>query len=125
MTDAAREILVSENRELRAQVAELRAALADAQSSIERLTAALEEARRGGKRQAAPFRKPQGPKPEPKKPGRKSGDEHGPHAHRTAPSRGAIDERHDVPLPRACPHCGKRHLEETHVAVQYQTEIPR
>jgi transposase len=36
-----------------------------------------------------------------------------------------IDERHDVPLPRACPHCGERHLEQTHVAVQYQTEIPR
>src|SRR5688572_33469330 len=108
MTDSAREILVSENRELRAQVAELRAALADAQSSIERLTAALEEARRGGKRQAAPFRKRQGPKSEWNKPGSKSGVVHGPHALRISPSRMVIDEEHDVPLPQAWPHCGMR-----------------
>jgi transposase len=29
-----------------------------------------------------------------------------------------------VPLPPKCPHCGERHLHESHVAVQYQTEIP-
>lgn len=125
MTDVPREVLIGEIEELRKQVGQLQAALVEAQLTIERLTAALEEARRGGKRQAAPFRKPQGPKPDPKKPGRKPGDEHGPHAHRAAPPRGAIDERHDVPLLATCPHCGKRQVEETHVAVQYQTEIPR
>ena len=30
-----------------------------------------------------------------------------------------------MPLPTACPHCGGAHLSETHIAVQYQTEIPR
>ena len=36
-----------------------------------------------------------------------------------------IDERYDVPLPPECPHCGERQVHETHVAAQYQTEIPR
>ncbi|MCA1838457.1 MAG: IS66 family transposase, partial [Actinobacteria bacterium] len=47
----------------------------------------------------------------------------GPHAHRIAPPR--IDETYDVPLPEKCPHCGGDHVRETHVAPQYQTEIPR
>lgn len=91
---------------------------------VARLTAALEEARRGGKRQAAPFRKQDEPACEPKKPGRKRGRRYGRHVHRAAPAPESIDEHYDVPLPVHCPHCGSRHLEETHVAVQYQTEIP-
>jgi transposase len=83
----------------------------------------LDEERRRGKRQAAPFRKQDEPAAEPKKPGRKSGRRHGPHAHRGLPPR--IDETYHVPLPSNCPHCGSRHVSETHVAVQYQTEIPR
>jgi transposase len=90
---------------------------------VAKLTDALEEVRRGGKRQAAPFRKSNTPKPKPKKPGRKSGKRHGPHAHRNVPPR--VDETYDVPLPSMCPCCGGRQVEETHVAVQYQTEIPR
>jgi transposase len=112
------ESLKSENERLRARVAEL-------ERVVERLTAALDEVRRAGKRQAAPFRKPGGPKPEPKKPGRKPGDEHGPHAHRAAPSPEAIDETYDVPLPRACPDCGGKRFADERVVVQYQTEIPR
>jgi len=67
------------------------------------LTALLEASLQAGKRQAAPFRKADGPKPDPKRPGRKSGDAHGCHAHRAAPE--PIDERYDVPLPEECPHC--------------------
>jgi len=110
---------------LKAENARLRARIAELEGTVERLTAALEEVRRAGKRQAAPFRKPGGPKPEPKKPGRRSGDEHGPHAHRAAPPPEAIDETYEVPLPQACPDCGGRRLDEDRVLAQHQTEIPR
>jgi transposase len=36
-----------------------------------------------------------------------------------------IDETYDVPLPTACPHCASPQVSQTHIAVQYQTEIPR
>ena len=51
---------------------------------IAELERALEEARRGGKRQAAPFSKGD-PSSTPKRPGRKSGDKHGRHGHRRVP----------------------------------------
>lgn len=105
-------------RKLQAEVDRLRA-------EVQQLRALLEEARRGGKRQAAPFRKSDGPKAEPKKPGRKRGRRHGAHAHRRAIPPAQIDERHDAPLPEQCPHCGGDEIEETHAAKQYQTEIPR
>ena len=103
-------------RELAKQVAELTAQVAE-------LTRKLEEATRAGKRQAAPFRKGP-PKPDPKKPGRKSGPAHGTHAHRSAPPTEQLTEQHDVPLPDACPHC-RGHLVQTGTADQFQTEIPR
>jgi transposase len=81
----------------------------------------LEEARRAGKRQAAPFSKGE-PKPDPKRPGRKAGAAHGPSAFRPPPDH--VDEVHDAPLPPACPDCGG-HLVEERVAPQFQTEIPR
>ena len=102
--------------------ARLRQELQALGEQVAKLTAALEEERRRGKRQAAPFSKGP-PVAEPKPPGRKPGKRHGPHAHRSMPPR--IDETYDVPLPPECPHCGERHVSETHVAVQYQTEIPR
>jgi len=95
------------------------------EQQVAKLTAALEAALRSGKRQAAPFRKAGGPKPDPQPPGRKSGEDHGPHAHRLAPPPESIDETHDVALPAACPHCGDARLTPTQVVVQYQTEIPR
>jgi transposase len=91
-------------------------------AQVTKLTAALEEALRSGKRQAAPFSKGP-PVAEPKQPGRKRGKRHGPHAQRSLPPR--IDESYDVPLPKHCPHCASRQVSETHVAAQYQTEIPR
>lgn len=102
--------------------ARLRQELQALQEQVANLAAALEAERRRGKRQAAPFSKGP-PVAEPKPPGRKSGKRHGPHAHRSLPPR--IDETYDVPLPLECPHCGGQHVSETHVAVQYQTEIPR
>lgn len=116
--DARLRELERENARLRAEVAELRATVA-------KLTAALEATQRAGKRQAAPFRKQDGPVVEPKKPGRKRGRRHGRHQHRAAPPPEEIDERYDAPLPSCCPQCGGRHLAETHTAEQYQTEIPR
>jgi len=103
-------------RELLKRVAELEAQVAD-------LTRKLDAALRAGKRQAAPFRKGP-PKPDPKTPGRKSGDDHGTHGHRPPPPPDQIAERHEVPLPDACPHC-RGHLVETGTAEQFQTEIPR
>jgi len=114
--------LRSENAGLRDRVGELEGQVKRLTGQVEKLTAALEKSQRAGKRQAAPFRK----KPrtgEPKKPGRKPGDAHGQHAHRSVPNE--IDETHDVPLPKSCPYCGSNQLEETHVAQQFQTEIPR
>ena len=104
------------------ECAELRQELQALREQVAKLTAALEEERRRGKRQAAPFSKGP-PVTEPKPPGRKSGKRHGPHAHRGVPPR--IDETYDAPLPQTCPHCASQQVSETHVAVQYQTEIPR
>ena len=53
---------------LRRETSELRKGLADRDETIAKLSAALEAARRGGKRQAAPFSKGE-PKKAPKKPG--------------------------------------------------------
>src|SRR3982751_5343619 len=102
-------------RDLSKQVAELTAQVAE-------LTRRLDEATRAGKRQAAPFRKGP-PKPNPKPPGRKSGDAHGKHGHRSPPSE-QVAECHEAPLPDACPHC-RGLLVETGTADQFQTEIPR
>ena len=66
-------------------------ALEVANEQIARLEAALEENRRQGKRQAAPFAKGS-PKQNPATPGRKSGEAHGRHGHREIP------DHHDVEL---------------------------
>jgi transposase len=88
-----------------------------------RLRAELDATRRAGKRQAAPFRKGP-PNPQPKRPGRKAGDQHGRHGHRPLPPPEQIDEVHEVALPAACPHC-QGPLVETEIAQQFQTEVPR
>jgi len=88
-------------------------------SELERL---LEKATRTQKRQAAPFSKGT-PKENPKKPGRKPGDNYGPKAHRPIPEQ-KPDEIIDVPLPDQCPDCGGQ-TEEEHVDQQFQAEIPR
>ena len=102
-------------------IADLRHRVSQLEAQIERLTGQLQQAQRAGKRQAAPFAKGP-PKPEPKRPGRKPGRDYGPKAHRQPPAH--IDEVYEALLPGACPDCGGP-VEETHVAHQYQVEIPR
>ncbi len=68
---------------------------------VERLKAELEQSRRAGKRQAAPFSKGP-PKAHPKRPGRKPGH---PPSHRPAPTPEQIDRTIEVPLPEMCPGC--------------------
>src|SRR5438874_9867573 len=97
--------------------------LHDLQAENERLRRQLDEATRAGKRQAAPFAKGQ-PAGQPKKPGRKPGKDYGPKAHRQPPTTEQVDEVHEAPLPDRCPDCGSP-LDETHIAQQYQVEIPR
>lgn len=92
-------------------------------AEIAELKRRLEAVERAGKRQAAPFRKGP-PKPDPKPPGRKAGEAHGPHGHRPPPPPDQIAECHEATLPDECPHCHGT-LVESEVAHQYQTEIPR
>ena len=87
---------------------------------IKELEAALEESHRAGKCQASPFSKGE-PKPDPKRPGRKSGDAHGRHGHRMAPA-GPADRELDAPLPSCCPDCGGK-VEHERDAEQYQVDI--
>lgn len=109
-------------RRLEAEVSALQSKLAAMEQELNRLRKALEAKERESKRQAAPFRKPK-PVEAPKKPGRKSGEAHGPHAHRAVPQH--IDEHYAVPLPECCPHCQGRHLQGTHTETQHQIEIVR
>src|SRR3954447_2460395 len=122
--------VLEELQQLRAQVEQLRRENEHLRQENERLRRELDEARtdldraqRRSKRQAAPFSKGP-PKPQPKRPGRKSGTAHGKHGHRLPPEPAAIDEVLEAPLPEACPKCGGC-VRETGVATQYQTEIPR
>src|SRR6516164_5017283 len=101
----------------------LQRCIRDLQAENERLRRQLDEATRARKRQAAPFAKSP-PAAQPKKPGRKPGKDYGTKAHRQPPNPEQIDEVHEAPLPRACPGCGGS-LDETHVAQQFQVEIPR
>jgi transposase len=101
--------------------AALRRRVAELETQVQRLTRLLEEQRRAGKRQAAPFSKGK-PKKEPKKPGRKPGADYGTKGHRPPPE--PIDEVHEALLPGACPDCGGP-VDETHIDQQYQVEIPR
>jgi len=122
--------VLEEVQQLRAQVERLRRENDRLRRENDRLRRELDEARanldqahRQSKRQAAPFSKGP-PKPQPKRPGRKSGQAHGRHGHRLPPDPAAVDEVLEAPLPEACPRCGGP-VRKTGVAAQYQTEIPR
>lgn len=114
--------LLDENQRLREELRIAQQRITKLERQVEELLRLVEKLRGEGKRQAAPFRKQDQPAADPKKPGRKSGKRHGPHAHRSVPPR--IDETYDVPLPTKCPHCGGG-VNRTYIASQYQTEIPR
>lgn len=106
--------------ELRGLVGELREVLGAREERIAELEKALEEARRSGKRQAAPFSKGKAPD-EPKTPGRKRGGAHGRHGHRRPP--GDPDRTLDAPLPGSCPDCGGQVGHERD-ADQWQVDLP-
>jgi transposase len=114
--EALREMVESQGR----RIDELTAALAVRDARIVELEKLLEESRRSGKRQAAPFSKGE-PTDEPKRPGRKRGPGHGRHGHRMAPKD--IDRELVAPLPGCCPHCGGDVVHERD-AEQYQTDLP-
>jgi transposase len=120
--------LCRENERLRAENKQLRAANealgrrnAQLATKVTQLTAVIDDLRRQGKRQAAPFSKG-APKAKPKKPGRKPGPAYGKKGHRLSPTE--IDKTIDVPLPDKSPCCGAG-IDETAVAQQYQVELPR
>lgn len=85
-----------------------------------RLREQLSEAQRASKRQAAPFSKGL-PKADPKRPGRKSGEQYGVKARRAIPDH--VDETHQVWPESSCPHCGGE-VELERVVPQYQEDIP-
>lgn len=121
MTAPFSDDLLAENAGLHERVAQLERTVAALQRTCDDLRQQLEAATRASKRQAAPFAKGP-PSAQPRRPGRRAGDQHGLHGHRPPPER--IDETHEAPLPTACPDCGGL-LDETHIAHQYQTDIPR
>lgn len=100
--------------------------IAELEARIAALEALVEQLRRGGKRQSAPFSKGP-PKADPKKPGRKSGDGYGtPPAFRAVPEPSPTDRVIDVPPPDACPGCGDRSspvVESTDQQVQRDIEV--
>ncbi|MGH8711799.1 MAG: IS66 family transposase [Burkholderiales bacterium] len=108
--------------ELERQLAAALARIAEQDPRIAELQKLLEQRTRDGKRQAAPFSKG-APKETSKKPGRKPGPDYGTQAFRTLPE-GRPDQILRVKAPRRCPSCGGN-VRETHVAQQFQIEIPR
>ena len=115
------EELRRELQRLRKRVEHLERENAQLRSENARLREALEEARRSGKRQAAPFSRGR-KKERPDRPGRKAGSAYGSQARRAAPKH--IDERVTVDCPLICPHCGGGVRLEGKSS-QYQTDIPR
>ena len=78
------ERLEGELGRLNMENADLKSQLKERDARIAKLKSVLEESRRAGKRQAAPFSKDK-PKRDPKKPGRKPGSKYGRQAVRAIP----------------------------------------
>lgn len=104
------------------RIAALERLLAERDRRIEKLERLVEELRRRGKRQAAPFSKGE-PTPAPKRPGRKPGGQYGRQITRPVPKR--IDEKVEVPCPLVCdrPGCGGA-VRPLGQASQYQIDLP-
>lgn len=114
------EELLQENAELRRRVSEQERQIAALKRRVEDLEKLVEELRRRGKRQAAPFSKGE-PSEDPKRPGRKAGDQYGQQATRPRPKR--VDETIEVSCPLYCEHCqGRVTLQGK--AHQYQVDLP-
>lgn len=100
------------------RIAQLEAALKDRDARIAEIEKLLEEARRAGKRQAAPFSKGD-PKPAPKRRGRKPGTKYGRQATRGIP---VPDKTYRARCPKHCT-CGGRVVVEGTIDL-YQVDIP-
>jgi transposase len=111
--------LTAENERLWCELARVTGEMERLRARVGKLEGQLEEARRAGKRQAAPFSRGE-PKSAPGRPGRRSGDEHGKHGHRESP--GEVDEELDALLAPRC-ECGGE-IEEERSEFQYQDELP-
>jgi transposase len=111
--------LSAENEQLWDEVVRLTGENERFRARIGKLEGQLEEARRAGKRQAAPFSRGE-PKSAPGRPGRRSGDGHGRHGHREPP--GEVDEEFEAPLAPRC-ECGGEIVEDR-IEYQYQDELP-
>jgi transposase len=108
--------LSAENRRVLAENEALRKEAQGLRDESAMLKRRLEEARRSGKRQAAPFRR-RTRKANPKKPGRKPG-----HAPAQRPVPDHVDAEVDVPL-GACPDCGGA-VDEHGTDDQYVVDVP-
>jgi transposase len=105
--------------ELEAELAREHALNQRLQKQLERLQVEVEELKRAGKRQAAPFARRKWVE-HPQKPGRKAGK--GNFSHRTQPSLKQVNETKTAKL-QGCPDCGGK-LCEIHTHEQYVTDIP-
>jgi len=123
LASLSREELLALVAELQRQNAALQRQVAELTANNEALRAELEQLKRGGKRQAAPFSKGTR-EPAPKRPGRKPSS--GTFRSREAPPPEAITELPvDVKVTLdACPACGGP-LEEERVDFAYRTELPQ
>jgi len=117
---ASLEAFVVEVRRLREQIERLTKLLSARDARVAELEKLLENSRRSGKRQVAPFSK-DGPVEEAKRPGRRSGKDHGRHGHRAAPV-GRLDRELSVPLPSCCPDCDEELVDERD-AEQFQYDL--
>jgi len=111
--------LAGENEQLWGELVRLTAEHERLQVRVGKLEGLLEDARRAGKRQAAPFSRGE-PKRRPGRPGRRSGEEHGRHGHREPPDE--VDEELDAPLGPRC-KCGGEIVHDR-IEYQYQDELP-
>ena len=112
------ERLEGELGRLNMENADLKSQLKERDARIAKLESMLEESRRAGKRQAAPFSKDK-PKRDPKKPGRKPGSKYGRQAVRAIP---VPDKTFEAPCPEQCP-CGGKVGAEGSIDL-YQVDIP-
>lgn len=101
------------------RIAELEKQLAQALEIIQKLQKEVEELKRAGKRQAAPFARRKLVE-RPKRPGRKKGQ--GKFANRAMPTIKQITETKTAKL-HGCPECGGR-VRDIHKHEQYVTDIP-
>ena len=107
--------------ELEAELAVSGSRVAELEDRVVYLAGLVEEVRREGKRQAAPFRKTLKAKPE--RPGRKPGGGDGAHSFRRAPVR-EPDRVVPVRLPEACPGCGSGKLAVSKTVAQFVEDLP-